>query len=70
MSKPATPRVITALLPATAPAAVQRVSAPAAAPAVEAAPAPGNDVDATVVKAAPKKKKAKAVQPSDTDVPY
>lgn len=67
-AKPAAPRVMTALLPAAPPAAVQRVSA--APPAADVAVAPANDTETAVAKAAPKKKKAKVVAPSDMDVPY
>jgi hypothetical protein len=68
-SKTATaePRAMTALLPTAPPSAVQRVSVEATPPAADpAAPAPA---DAAPVKVA-KKKKPKAVQTVDTDVPY
>jgi hypothetical protein len=68
-SKTATaePRAMTALLPTAPPSAVQRASVVAAAPAADAAAiAPA---DAAPVKVA-KKKKPKAVETADTDVPY
>nr|MEA2799296.1 hypothetical protein [Phenylobacterium sp.] len=68
-SKTATaePRAMTALLPTAPPSAVQRISVDAAPPAaVAAATAPA---DAAPVKVA-KKKKPKAVETTDTDVPY
>jgi hypothetical protein len=68
-SKTATaePRAMTALLPTAPPSAVQRVSVDAAPPTAE--PAATAPADATPVKVA-KKKKPKAVETADTDVPY
>jgi hypothetical protein len=69
-SKTATaePRAMTALLPTAPPSAVQRVSVGAAPPAA-ADPAATAPADAAPVKVA-KKKKPKAVENTDTDVPY
>ena len=68
-SKTATaePRAMTALLPTAPPSAVQRASVVAAAPAADAAAIAS--ADAAPVKVA-KKKKPKAVEAADTDVPY
>jgi hypothetical protein len=64
----AEPRAMTALLPTAPPSAVQRVSADAAPPAADTA-ATAAPADAAPVKVA-KKKKPKAVETPDTDVPY
>jgi hypothetical protein len=68
-SKTATaePRAMTALLPTAAPSAVQRASVVAAPPVAD--PAATAPADAAPVKVA-KKKKPKAVEAADTDVPY
>ena len=68
-SKTATaePRAMTALLPTAPPSAVQRVSVEAAPPVAD--PAATAPADPAPVKVA-KKKKPKAVQTPDTDVPY
>jgi hypothetical protein len=68
-SKTATaePRAMTALLPTAPPSAVQRASVEAAPPAAD--PAATAPADAAPIKVA-KKKKPKAVETPDTDVPY
>jgi len=63
----AQPRAMTALLPTAPPAALQRASTDPTAPAADVAPTPAPDE--APVKVA-KKKKPKAVETADTDVPY
>jgi hypothetical protein len=63
----AQPRAMTALLPTAPPSALQRVSVDATPPAAEVAAAVAADAAPAKVT---KKKKPKAVETTDTDVPY